>query len=156
MRRRAPAQAIGLTALDLVCGLFAMLVVLYGMSSPRDGTGGNAEAMPRLVRLEIVNGRALDAGLEVTIGSDVFRSWPACTSAGTVRWTRCAGGLVEGFVKSTSPIDNVAFMLRELAPEDAMKVRVETPDKRAVCSLELEHGYRANIADPTCTDTPSL
>ena len=153
MRRRRLPEAIGLTVLDLICGFFGLLVVLYAITERVDGRPGIANATPRLVRFEIRGGHSIEAGLEIVVGGRSHRSWPDCTSHSDVTWGSCTGGIVEAMVESTKPIEAVRFMLLEMPHGDEVEVWVTGPGIDKVCTLDIAEGYRgdARRGAPNCT-----
>lgn len=153
MRRRAPEQAIGLAALDVVCGLFGMLVTLYALTSPADGARGVADVTPQFVQLQIGGHDPVRAGLEIVVGGKAFRSWPDCIGAGVVRWTRCDTSLLEAMVWSAEPIERMHLVLLDIASVDEVQAWIKAPGLSATCTLALEQGYRARGDDPACAST---
>ena len=160
MRRQSVPEAIGLSVLDLVCGLFGLLVVLYAITERVDGSPG-VEALPlKLVRIHLEGIHAAPVGIEIGIGGRVERSWPACTDAGAVTWIDCEPGAVNALIVSKDPIESVRFLL--LGPPTAkgeldfadVKVWVTTPDIRRICTLNFTAAYRGDLEDISqCLET---
>ena len=140
--------------LDLICGLFALLVVLFAITQRVDGRPGTAQEAPRLVSIQVEDSRA-PAALEIVVAGRIHRSWPHCANHGSVRWGNCGAGIVEAVVEGGDSIEDVRFMLLGL-PSDAtdldndIQVWVTTPDAAKLCTLALASGYRGHWKSESC------
>ena len=154
MRRRSPPEAIGLTMLDLICGLFALLVVLFAITPRVDGRPGAAQEARKLVRIQAEDGIRAPVALEIVVAGHIHQSWPDCASHGSVIWGSCGAGIVEAVVEGGDSVEDVRFMLLEL-PSDAkdpekIQVWVTTPDVAKLCTLALTSGYRGHWKSESC------
>ncbi len=139
--------------LDLVSGLFGLLVVLYAMTSANDGDIGATSLPLKFVRVQLEGSHTAPIGLEIMVGGETHRSWPDCNDAGAVTWGSCESGLTEALVESNDPIDSIRFML--LKPPEAggkvdfsdVKVWVTTPEKGRLCTLVFATAYRGDFKD---------
>lgn len=148
-RRRAVEPAIGLAALDVVCGVFGLLVVLYALTSPFDGARAIADVMLKTVHAEIGEHAARPA-LALVVDGREYRSWPQCADAGVVRFSECGASAVSAVVQSTGPIEAVRVLVLDLPSEDVIKARIVADGVARVCTLDLAHGYRARIEGSEC------
>ena len=153
MRRRSAPEAIGLSVLDLVCGLFGLLVVLYATTARVDGSPGVAALPLKFVRIQLEGTHTAPVGLEITVGGQSFQSWPACADAGPVTWASCEAGVVEALVESTDPIDSVRFLLLEPPTASGalylgnVNVWATTPEAGRLCNLQFASAYRGDLAE---------
>lgn len=156
MRRRQIPEPVGLSVLDLVCGLFGLIVVLYAITERDDGDIGVSALPLKFIRIQLEGTITAPVGLEIGVASDVFRSWPDCADVGVVTWGSCEAGVVEALIESADPIDSIRFLL--LAPPTSggamvysdVDVWISTPEDRRFCTLSFANAYRGNFEDASC------
>ncbi|MCY4440734.1 MAG: hypothetical protein OXE53_11075 [Deltaproteobacteria bacterium] len=148
--RRSVPEAIGLSTLDLICGLFGLLVVLFAITERVDGLPGVPSHSLKFVKVETEGNDLVDLGLELTVNGNSYHNWPDCTDVGPVRWGSCKPGLVEAVIEGDKP----ATALRVLAisrwdgrplVSGSVKVLVSTPDADTPCELTHDNFYRVEV-----------
>lgn len=143
-------EAVGLSVLDLVCGLFGLIVVLYAITERVDKMPGVQTAPINLVKLEIEHTHTASLGLEIGVEGNIHRSWPDCIDDIAATWVSCISGQVYVLIESESPIESIRFMLMELpkrngvAVFDDVDVSLTTLQGRMICTLSLFTGYRGD------------
>jgi len=138
--------------LDLICGLFGLLVVLYAITARVDGSPGVVSTKLNFVSAEVENLEPITIGLELIVGNQVLRSWPNCGDVGPVNWGPCTHGRTEGLVRSDNTLYRVGIALFNRRGEDMigpgpMTVMVTTRKHTFKCTLTLRNGFRAQL-DP--------
>lgn len=151
LRREVP-EAIGLSVMDLVCGLFGLLVVLFATSDRRNGQIGIVDAPLRFLRAQAQGGEPVVIGLQFKLDKEVFQSWPDCADRQSVRWATCEPGRTEGITNSEKQPSDIAIAVlrrsdgRPLNPTD-YKIRVSTPDRDYDCEIKPDGFYRTTIKE---------
>lgn len=150
MKRRAIPEAIGLSVMDLVCGLFGLLVTLYAITSLDDLDPGVRTADISFVKAEVAGDAPITVGVEMRYGGKTARSWPDCTATEDVVWSVCDPGQTSAQLESDDPLDGVGLFLRErpdrtMIGGDPIMVRVSMKDGVFLCSLAIDRGYRVSI-----------
>lgn len=150
MRRRGLTEPIGLSTLDLFCGLFGLLVTLYAITARVDHEPGVAAAALSFVRAEIEGDAPIMIGVQVVVDTETALSWPDCTARDVVFWGRCRPGLTEGKIDGDEPIASIGVALLGrhgggLIGTEPVRVLVTTKDDFFTCTLRLEHGFRGSI-----------
>lgn len=155
MPRRALDEPVGLSMLDLICGLFGLIVVLYAITERYDLRPGVVRANLGIFKAELEAGKNINLNLEVRIGPDVYQSWPLCTDYDVVRWTTCKPGLLEGVSEHEEEITGLGVALNTTSSGTLIglgdiKVHLMTKTHSYSCTLSLASGFRANInfSDP--------
>lgn len=154
MSRRAVPEAVGLSVLDLVCGLFGLLVVLFATTERVNGRPGVSALPLKFVRVQLDTNYSAQVGLEIKLaGEEPYRSWPNCADAGPVTWASCRSGIVEALIESSAPIESIRFLLLE-PPSSGSEMRfvdvdlwVTTPDDGRMCRLGIATTYRGDLAE---------
>lgn len=158
MPRRALDEPVGLSMLDLICGLFGLIVVLYAITERYDLRPGVVRANLGIFKAELEAGKNINLNLEVRIGPDVYQSWPLCTDYDVVRWTTCKPGLLEGVSEHEEEITGIGVALNTtssgifIGAEDII-VHLMTKSHSYSCTLSLASGFRAsiNFANPSAS-----
>lgn len=150
MRRRGLTEPIGLSTLDLFCGLFGLLVTLYAITERVDYDPGVAAAELSFVRAEVEGDAPIVIGVQVVVGAETAQSWPDCAARDVVFWGRCRPGLTEGKIDGDAPMTSIGVALLGhddgvLIGSDPVKVFVTTKDDFFTCTLTLDKGFRGWI-----------
>lgn len=150
MRRRSLDEPVGLSVLDLVCGLFGLLVVLYAITDRVNGQAGVTSADLNFVRVEIEDQENINVGIELTVGGQPFKSWPDCEDVGPVRWGSCQPGIVEALIESDLKLEVVGITLLSHGSDHMVgnkdkKAVLLTKDMTVLCVLRFRQGFRASI-----------
>lgn len=157
-RRRAVPEAIGLSVLDLVCGLFGLLVVLYATTERFDGAPGVLSEDLKFVRIQLDGTVDSRMGLEIHVGGETIRSWPDCINAGPITWGKCEDGVIEAMVESDAPIEALGFLalshpLKNGLPTfDSLQVWVSAPNASQMCQIGFLEQYRGVTGSSTCNE----
>lgn len=148
--RRDVPEVFGLSVMDLVCGLFGLLVVLFASTSAKDGEIGVADAPMRFIRAQAAAGEPLLIGLRLKLDGVFFQNWPNCVDSESVRWPSCNIGRSEVMTKSESVPQEIALVI--LRRGDAVplgggdyRIRVSTPDRDVECVLRATDFYRTTL-----------
>jgi len=146
MRRSVP-EAVGLSVLDLVCGLFGLIVLLFAISERNDGSPGVASKPLKFVRVEAENHAQIVLGLELKINGNDYHSWPDCSDVGPIRWGSCEPGLLEALIEGEGDANDfrVLAIRREDGrplPVEPIKVLLSTEKYHAICTLKHDNFYR--------------
>jgi len=147
--------------LDLICGLFGLIVVLYAITERYDRRPGVVRANLGIFKAELEAGNNINLNLEVRIGADVYQSWPLCTDYELLRWTTCKPGLLEGVSEHEEEITGLGVALDTtsrgtLIGSGDVTVHLMTKTHSYSCTLSLASGFRASInftnsaASPNC------
>lgn len=150
-QRRSIPEAVGLSVLDLVCGLFGLLVVLYATTERVNGARGVLSEDLKFVSIELEDTTDARMGLEIQVGGEVFRSWPDCINAGPITWGKCDNGVIEAMIESGDAIEALNILAlshpqKDGAPTfDMIKVWVSTPELAQMCDLEFADQYRSVV-----------
>ena len=152
MRVRRPVpNAVGLSVLDLICGFFGLLVVLFAITHRVDGLPGVPSQPLKIVRVETESNDQVYLGLAIAVKGADYHNWPNCDDVGPIRWGGCEPGLIEAVIEGLEP----AMELRVLAIKRAdgqplisrsVRVRVSTNATSTTCDLTQGNFYRARVA----------
>ncbi|MDB2408126.1 hypothetical protein N9W17_06410 [Jannaschia sp.] len=146
--------------LDLICGLFGLIVVLYAITERYDNRPGVVRANLGIFKAELEAGNTIDLNLEVRTGTDVYHSWPLCKDYDLVRWTTCKAGLIEGVSEHENEITGLGVSLRatssgSLIGSGDVVVHLMTKEHSYSCTLSLATGFRGNIDFANPTNSPN-
>lgn len=151
-RRRAVPEAIGLSVLDLVCGLFGLLVVLYATTDRVDGSSGVLQLPLHFVRIQLADAFDTEMGMEIVVGGEIIRSWPGCIDAGPVTFAKCEDGIVEALIESEAGIDALRFLALTPPTQGGalsfgpMQVWVTMPEESRMCEIDFTTSFRGDFA----------
>lgn len=151
-RRKDIPQFMGLSALDLISGLFGLIVLLYALAPIKDGYPEPFEQTIYFISVEVANRDSYEIGLSFESNSIRYQSWPKCNDDGPVRWVTCKPGLLEVAIEGEKPERElwVSIVKPILTPNtvlnpDSISVRLTTRDGEKTEELKFINFYRGKV-----------